>query len=66
MDQRRIVDFTVLETLDNAGEPTLGEVLGDAFIFIANSPWSAFDEAGARKPGPTLARPEIRRLPLAP
>ena len=66
MDQRRIVDFTVLETLDNAGEPTLGEVLGDAFIFIANSPWSAFDETGARKPGTTLARPEIRRLPLAP
>jgi len=65
-DQRSIVDFAVLETLENAGEPTLGEVHGDAFIFIANSPWSAFDEAGARKPGTTLARPEIRRLPLTP
>lgn len=65
-DQRSIVDFAVLETLDNAGEPTLGEVHGDAFVFIANSPWSAFDDTGARKPGTTLARPEIRRLPLAP
>ena len=52
--------------LDNAGEPTLGEVHGDAFIYIANSPWSAFDESGARKPGTTLAAPEIRRLPLTP
>ena len=65
-DQRRVADVTVLETLDNGGEPTLGEVHGDAFIFIANSPWSAFDDAGARKPGTRLARPEIRRLPLTP
>lgn len=65
-DQRSIVTFAVLETLNNAGEPTLGEVHGDVFIFIANSPWSAFDEAGARKPGTTLAPPEIRRLTLTP
>ncbi len=65
-DQRSIAAFAVLETLSNAGEPTLGEVHGDAFIFIANSPWSAFDEAGARKPAATLAPPEIRRLPLTP
>lgn len=65
-DQRSITAFNVLETLVNAGEPTLGVVLGDAFVFIANSPWSAFDDAGARKPGTTLAPPEIRRLPLVP
>ena len=65
-DQRTIATFAVLETIENAGEPTLGEVHGDAFIFIANSPWSAFDDAGARRPGTALARPEIRRLPLPP
>lgn len=65
-DQRSITAFTVLETLVNAGEPTLGVVIGDAFVFIANSPWSAFDDTGARKPGTTLAPPEIRRLPLVP
>jgi DNA-binding beta-propeller fold protein YncE len=65
-DLRRIAAFTTLETLANAGEPTLGEVHGDAFIYIANSPWSAFDESGARRPGTTLAPPAIRRLPLTP
>ncbi len=65
-DQRSITAFTVLETLINAGEPTLGVVIGDAFVFIANSPWSAFDDTGARKPGTTLAPPEIRRLSLVP
>ncbi len=65
-DQRSITAFSVLETLVNAGEPTLGVVIGDAFVFIANSPWSAFDDTGARKPGTTLAPPEIRRLPLVP
>ena len=64
-DQRRIADFAVLETLAGPGEPTLGEVVGDAFVFIANSPWGAFDETGARIPGVRLAPPEIRRLPLA-
>lgn len=65
-DQRAITDVTVLETLTGAGEPTLGEVHGDAFIFISNSPWSAFDDAGKRKPGSVMAPPELRRLPLTP
>jgi hypothetical protein len=63
-DQRAIVGASTLETVPGAGEPTLGVVMGDDFIFIANSPWSAFDDAGARKPGTTMAPPEIRRLPL--
>lgn len=63
-DQRAIAGVTTLETVPGAGEPTLGVVRGDEFIFIANSPWSAFDEAGARKPGSVVAPPELRRLPL--
>ncbi len=65
-DRRAIRGFTTLETVPGAGEPTLGVILGDAFVFIANSPWSAFDEKGARVPGSTMAPPELRRLPLAP
>jgi len=65
-DRRQIADFAVLETHDGVGEPTLGEVLDDAFVYIANSPWAAFDDKGARKPDVPLAKPELRRLPLAP
>lgn len=63
-DQRRIAALTVLETHEGPGEPTLGEVLGDAFIYIANSPWAAFDDNGVRRPDVPIARPELRRLPL--
>jgi hypothetical protein len=65
-DQRRIADFTVLETHEGPGEPTLGVVLDDAFIYIANSPWAAFDDNGARRPEVPIAKPELRRLPLTP
>lgn len=64
LDQRRIAALTVLETHEGPGEPTLGEVLGDAFIYIANSPWAAFDDNGVRRPDVPIARPEVRRLPL--
>ena len=65
-DQQRIADFTVLETHEGPGEPTLGVVLGDAFIYVANSPWAAFDDNGARRPDVPIAKPELRRLPLTP
>lgn len=65
-DGRAIAGVTVLETVPGDGEPTLGVVLDGALVFIANSPWSAYDDAGARRPGSVLARPEIRRLPLPP
>jgi len=65
-DLRNIAAVATLETVAGVGEPTLGVILGDAFIFIANSPWSAFDEKGARVPGSMLAPPELRRLPLTP
>lgn len=63
-DGRTIAGLEVLERLDGTGEPTLGEVYGDAFIYIPNSPWPAFDAAGNRRPDVPLWRPEIRRLPL--
>ena len=63
-DGRAIADVAVLETVPGDGEPTLGVILDGALVFIANSPWSAYDDAGARRPGSVLARPELRRLPL--
>lgn len=63
-DRRAIADVTTLETVPGSGEPTLGVVRDGQFVFIANSPWSAYDERGARRPGTVLAPPEIRRLPL--
>lgn len=63
-DRRGIADVTTLETVPGIGEPTLGVVRDGHFIFIANSPWSAYDERGARRAGTALAPPELRRLPL--
>lgn len=65
-DGRTIADFAVLETLGVPGEPTLGEMLGGDFIFIANSSWPAFADDGSRKRAVPLWQPEIRRLPIAP
>ena len=46
---------TALEVLDrhaSASEPTLGVVLRDALLYVANSSWSDYNDEGA----PTLGR----------
>jgi hypothetical protein len=34
------------------------------FVYVANSPWAAFDDAGRRVPGTPLPRPVLMSLPL--
>ncbi|MBL7995505.1 hypothetical protein JNM05_09035 [bacterium] len=43
-DQTHIDKMEFVEkATDNLGEPTLGVLAGNAFYFIANSPWGAYD-----------------------
>jgi outer membrane protein assembly factor BamB len=45
-------------------EPTLGIVVDDALVYVANSQWPKFGEDGATPDPATLADLVIRRLPL--
>ena len=64
-DGRRI---TRVETLDRnlpiADEPTVGTIVGDHFVYVANSQWEKRDRSGALRSGVTLAPPVLLDLPL--
>jgi hypothetical protein len=57
-----------VRTLDRhaalAGEPTLGAIGAERFVYVANSPWAAFDDDGRRVPGTPLPPPVLLSLPL--
>jgi hypothetical protein len=61
----RVVGQTVLVANDpRFSEPTLGAVLGDRFLFIANSQWDRLDEANGLPPENELAQPLVLEIPL--
>lgn len=61
----RIVDMRVLDRNTGvADEPTGGSIVGDAYVYLANSSWAKFDEAGVRVPGSRLAGPVLLQVPL--
>jgi len=47
-----------------ADEPTIGTVLDGEFVYVANSQWTKFSDAGARNPARPLTPPIALRLPL--
>lgn len=57
-----------VEALDLAhpehDQPTLGEVVGDDFLYVANSLWGAWDGDGNLMEGRTLTPPVILRISL--
>jgi len=63
-DQRRVTACEVLERGEPLGEPTHGVVIGDTFVYLANSGWDRLDEHGKPRAGEALKAPELRRLPL--
>ncbi len=64
-DGRRIVRAEVLDrNLPLADEPTIGTLVGRAFVYVANSQWEKHDEEGRRLPGTALAPTVLIRLPL--
>jgi sugar lactone lactonase YvrE len=47
-----------------APEPTIGTMMGDRFVYIANSQWEEFDDAGQLKAGARLTRPRLVAVPV--
>jgi hypothetical protein len=47
-----------------ADEPTIGTVAGNQFVYVANSQWEKFDDAGIRKANVRLTPPILLALPL--
>jgi hypothetical protein len=52
--------------LPTADEPTIGTIVGNEFVYVANSQWEKYDEAGRLKERVRLTPPVLLRLPLAP
>lgn len=50
--------------LPAADEPTILTILGNQVIYVANSQWEKYDDAGARRPGTTLTGPILLALPM--
>ena len=47
------------------GEPTHGHILGNQFLFLANTGWSAYDQNGIKKPGTPPVQSAIWKLDLS-
>jgi sugar lactone lactonase YvrE len=47
-----------------ADEPTIGAVVGQDFVYVANSQWEKHDRAGALVPGAVLRRPLLVATPI--
>lgn len=47
-----------------ADEPTIGAVVGGEFVYVANSQWEKFDDAGRRIAGKPLTAPRLLAVPL--
>ncbi len=60
--------FTRAEVLDRntalADEPTIGTMVGDVFVYVANSQWEKHDAAGAPRNGAKLGLPILLGLPI--
>ena len=48
-----------------ADEPTIGTIVGDNYLYVANSQWGAYDETGARIPRTVLKRPVLISVPAS-
>jgi len=47
-----------------APEPTIGTMMGDRFVYVANSQWEEYDDAGRLKTGAHLTRPRLVAVPV--
>ncbi len=49
-----------------ADEPTIGTIVGNTFVYVANSQWEKYDDNGVRVTGTRLAPAVLLELPLRP
>jgi hypothetical protein len=62
---RTITALTVLDRqADLAPAPTIGTRFGDAYVYVANSQWNAFDANGQRRVGTSLEPTRLVCVPL--
>jgi DNA-binding beta-propeller fold protein YncE len=62
-----VVKFEVLDrNVPLADEPTMGVLLKDNFVYVANSQWEKYDDDGVRKPGTVLTPPRLISVPIKP
>jgi sugar lactone lactonase YvrE len=47
-----------------APEPTIGTLMGDRFVYVANSQWEAYDDEGRRRPAVPLTGARLVAVPL--
>ena len=47
-----------------APEPTIGTVMGDRFVYVANSQWEGYDDEGRRRPAVPLTGARLVAVPL--
>jgi hypothetical protein len=56
----RFVRADVIDrNLPTADEPTMGTIVGENFVYVANSQWEKYDEAGALRRGAVLRKPVL-------
>ncbi|HEX6316347.1 MAG TPA: hypothetical protein VFZ73_15865, partial [Gemmatimonadaceae bacterium] len=61
----RIVRAVVLDrNLPIADEPTNGTIVGDDYVYVANSQWEKYTDTGELRPGAKLRRPVILAVPV--
>ena len=60
----RITSATVIDRNPAiADEPTVGTLIGDDFVYVANSQWEKYNESGELLPRAVLRRPVLIRVP---
>ncbi len=61
---QRIVRAEVLDrNIPTADEPTIGTIAGDRFVYVANSQWEKYTDAGSRRAVP-LTAPVLLAVPI--
>jgi sugar lactone lactonase YvrE len=61
----RIVGVQVLDrNVAIADEPTIGTIVGNEFIYVANSQWEKYSPQGARLKNVPLSRPVLLAVPI--
>lgn len=62
---QRIVRADVLDqNWEVADEPTIGTIVGNEFVYVANSQWEKYDSAMRRVSAKPLTRPRLLAVPL--
>ena len=61
----RVLALTVIDRQPTfAPEPTIGAIVGDSFVYVANSQWNAYDDRGQRRAGVSLTPTHLVCVPI--